>query len=767
MEVIAEPSGTSTYDQASALLASKFVIPAAPPFMVTRPGLLDRVSEGVQGPVTLITGLAGSGKTQLLASWARSRAGNRPVAWITLEQGDEQVSTFWTYVAEGLRRAGVQVPSMTDGAVTRAVLGRLAAAVAEHPTEIVLILDGASQLPGREWASGLEFLLSHVDRLRVVLTGRWDPPLPLYRYRLAGELHELRTADLAFTPAEAATLMRLHGVDLGPAEMSALLEHTEGWAAGIRLCACALQGSADASRLVKTISGDESTIAEYFIGEVLRLQAPPVRRFLLETSVLDTFTPELAAAVTERPDAARLLTTLTRENAFIQPVGAGTDVYRYHRLFAELLRAQLAWTEPEEVTVLHQRAAAWLAEHGHLAEAVGHAVQAGDWNGAATMVIEDYALGVLVMEGGGGRLGALFAALPGHLEEPEAVMVRAAIAYGDGDHTRAAEQFTYASKLLSMSGSACGDGLTVSCFLMRLLLLADGADPEQVAHLAPVARTFLSVAPAERLARHPELRMLLLAAEGMARSGSGDIDEAATVLAEAAAITAPGAEPVRISCLENLALVEAHRGRLTRAEASARQAIELATRRGLGKDRWPAAAEVALAWVALERYDIETADRKLRAAQHLCAGGATGPGPAAYALVRARRLQTRGELRQASNVLAAARENAGAPRWLSREITMNLSRLLIAGGRVDEAGGLLAGYADSPAADVAVARAALLLAQGQSAAAHEVARTVADAAGVPAPVALDAWLLLAMLADGKDDTVGAREALRRALRVAG
>ncbi|WP_307798120.1 LuxR C-terminal-related transcriptional regulator [Actinoplanes flavus] len=768
IELIVDPPRTYGSDQASALLASKFVVPAAPPFMVARPGLLDRVTEGVAGPVTLVTGVAGSGKTQLLAAWARTRAGDRPVAWITLEEGDEQASTFWTYVAEGLRRAGVQVPSIADGAVTRAVLGRLAAAVTDHPTDIVLILDGASQLPGPEWASGLEFLLSHVDNLRVVLTGRWDPPLPLYRYRLAGELHELRTADLAFTPAEATTLLRLHGVDLGADDTAVLLEHTEGWAAGIRLCACAMQGTTDPGRLVQTISGDESTIAEYFIGEVLRIQPPQVRRFLLETSVLDAFTPDLAGAVTGRPDAARLLATLTRENAFIQPVGAGAEVYRYHRLFAELLRAQLAWTEPEEVAVLHQRAAAWLVAHGQLAEAVGHAVQAGDWTGAATMVIEDFALGALIIEGSGGRLGALFAGLPAHLDEPETVMIRAAMAHGDGDHARAAEQFTHANKLLSVRATESGDGLTASCFLMRLLLLADGADPEQVAQLAPAARSFLSVAPAERLARHPELRMLLLAAEGLARSGSGDVDEAATVLAEAAAVTAPGAEPVRISSLENLALIEAHRGRLARAEASARQAIELATRRGLGKDRWPAAAEVALAWVALERYDIETADRRLRAAQHLCANGTTGPGPAAYALVRARRLQTRGELRQASNVLAAAREGvSGTPRWLTRELTMNLSRLLIAGGRVNEAGVLLDGYADSPAADVAVTRAALLLAQGQAGPAHEVARTVADAAGVPAPVALDAWLLLAMLADGQDDTVGAREALRRALRVAG
>jgi LuxR family maltose regulon positive regulatory protein len=752
-------------DSDSSLFTSKFAIPAAPPFMVSRPALLDRVTAGVQTPVTLITGVAGSGKTQLLASWARARAVDWPVAWLTLEQGDEQLPTFWSYVAEGLRRAGVEVPPVGGGVFTRAVLGRLAAALEQHPTPVVLILDGASQLPGGEWATGLEFLISHVDRLRVVLTGRWDPPLPIYRYRLAGQLHELRTADLAFTATEVARLMRLHGVELSDPELATVLEHTEGWAAGIRLCACALQGSADVTRLVGSISGDESTIADYFVGEVLRKQSPETRRFLLETSVLETFSPELAAAVTTRAGAPRILVELTRENAFVQPVGAGTGMYRYHRLFAELLRAQLAWTEPDEVARLHQRAATWLAAHGHLAEAVGHAAEAGDWAGAATMVIEDHALGVLVLEGSAGRIGTFLSRMPEHLEAPEAIMVRAAVAYGDGDHRRAAEQFTWASKLLGVRGGTCDDGLTIAGFLMRMLLLARSAEPERVTELAPVVQTLLDVAPADRLARHPELRLLLRAAEGAARSSSGAVDEAAVVLADAAAIAPSGAETVRISCLEHLALLEAYRGRLGRAETAARQALELAAACGLsGGHRW-VAAEVALAWVALERYDIETADRRLRAAQPHCGSG--GLAATAFALVRARRLQTRGELRQATNVLSAIAENSdGAPRWLTREIGLSRIRLLIAAGRPDDAAELLAGYGETGGPDVAVTRAALLLARGETATAHETARAVVDATGVPAPVALDGWLLLAMLSAGRADVPGARESLRRALQVA-
>jgi LuxR family transcriptional regulator, maltose regulon positive regulatory protein len=181
-------------DAPASVLTSKFAVPSPPPFMVDRPALTARLTEGVQnGPLTLVTGVAGSGKTQLLASWVRSGAVRWPTVWITVEPGDEQSTTFWTYLVEGLRRVGVpvpaQVPAAPGVAASRPFLARLAAALGECPTPVVVVLDGASQLPGRDWAAGLEFLQSHASDLRLVLSGRWDPPLPLYRFRLAGQLH--------------------------------------------------------------------------------------------------------------------------------------------------------------------------------------------------------------------------------------------------------------------------------------------------------------------------------------------------------------------------------------------------------------------------------------------------------------------------------------------------------------------------------------------------------------------------------------------------
>jgi len=200
--------------------------------------------------------------------------------------------------------------------------------------------------------------------LRLVMVSRWDPPLPLHRYRLAGRLEEVRSEDLAFTADETAELLTLHRVPLSRDGMTQLMQHTEGWAAGLRLFAMALEDSGDAETLVATITGNEATIAEYFVDEVLRIQPGHVRRFLLETSILDIFTPELAEAVTGRSDARWLLAGLCRQNAFVQPAGDGLGAYRCHRLFAELLQAQLSREAHDRIPELHRRGATRVAAAG-------------------------------------------------------------------------------------------------------------------------------------------------------------------------------------------------------------------------------------------------------------------------------------------------------------------------------------------------------------------------------------------------------------------
>ena len=247
------------------LLEFKFAVPAPPRFVVSRPRLWNQLS---------VTGPAGSGKTELVASWIRAGSLTDTVVWVNLEDGDGTPAVFWTYVVEGLRRAGLplfrggqQVPA---GEVDRTFLVRLAAELASQAQPVVLVLDGVSNLIDQRWADDLDFLLRHAgQRLRLVFIGRWEPPLPLYRYRLVGRLGEVRGEDLAFTPDETADLLAVHGVELSERALAGLVRHTEGWAAGSRLVAMALAGHGDTDHAVAAISGDREDIAGYFDGEVL------------------------------------------------------------------------------------------------------------------------------------------------------------------------------------------------------------------------------------------------------------------------------------------------------------------------------------------------------------------------------------------------------------------------------------------------------------------------------------------------------------------
>ncbi|MEU4215853.1 helix-turn-helix transcriptional regulator, partial [Actinoplanes sp. NPDC026623] len=435
------------------LLASKFAVPKTPPFTVERERLLSRLSRAVANPMTVVTGPPGCGKTQLVASWVSSGGAPGPVIWIALEEGDDEPGVFWSYLVEGFHRSGIALsPAIEEaarrGTIGRSLLARLAADLAAQHSAVVLVLDSVSVLAGRRLGDDLDALLRHADQhLRVVLVGRWDPPLPLYRYRLAGTLSEIRGDELAFTATETAALLAGHGVHLPDWALRSLVERTEGWAAGIRLFAMAMERSGDAEDLVITIAGDDANIAEYFLGEVLSAQPPEIRDFVLRTSVVDDFTPDLADVLTGRHDARQILAALERANAFVQPVAERSTVHRYHRLFAELLRAQLTYEEPDQVPQLHRRAAAWFVAHGRAAEAIRHAVAAGDWEHACALVVQDLGIGRLVAGGDADRLGKLFREMPAELDGPAAALVTAAQRLAAADPDEAEQHLERAAGL--------------------------------------------------------------------------------------------------------------------------------------------------------------------------------------------------------------------------------------------------------------------------------------------------------------------------------
>ena len=413
----AAPAGVAASEQ-DVLLATKLHVPGPRPGFVARP----RLAGALAGGLVLVCAPAGFGKTALLADWLRS--GGRPVAWLSLDAGDNDPVRFWRHVVAALDRArpgtGERVapllgppPSSFEGLVT-ALINELAAQSGENA--IVLVLDDYHLISARQVHASLAFLLEHLPPgLHLVLASRSDPPLPLARLRARGQLAELRTDDLRFTAEEAAALLRESaGAALPGTAVAALVARTEGWAAGLQLAALSLRGRSDIAGFVAAFSGSHRYILDYLTGEVLDGLAEQVREFLLETSVLERLSGGLCDAVTGRDDGQAMLERVEQAGLFLMPLDEVRGWWRYHRLFADLLRARLQQQRPGRVAVLHRAAAAWYEEHGLADDAVGHALAAGDTAWAARL-IEQHFDATLYLRSEGATAQRWLAALPAEL----------------------------------------------------------------------------------------------------------------------------------------------------------------------------------------------------------------------------------------------------------------------------------------------------------------------------------------------------------------
>ena len=266
-----------------------------------------------------------------------------------------------------------------------------------------------------------------------MLLSREDPLLPLHRYRLAGTLTELRMADLGFTRDEARAMLAGLGVDLSESAMDAMIGRTQGWAAGLRMAAMSLAHHADREEAARKLAGDTGTVAEYLLAEVLDTQPAGVRQLLLETSVVDVLRPGLATALAG-PHADRALSFLVHGNAFLEELPEGVGCYRYHDLFRQLLRAQLAYESPERWVELHKVAAAWFAGHGLVDEAARHAAVVEEWDLAARYVVDDLSV-VSVLTGRPSEgLHEVLTQLPRSADGTAVQVVTAARALASGDH---------------------------------------------------------------------------------------------------------------------------------------------------------------------------------------------------------------------------------------------------------------------------------------------------------------------------------------------
>ncbi|MDZ5662191.1 LuxR C-terminal-related transcriptional regulator [Nocardioides sp. S-58] len=361
---------------------------------VARQRLVDVFDEAARRPIVLVSAPAGYGKTTVAAQWLADSKGSRATAWVALDDGDNDPARLWTHVAVALDRAGCAVSAelatslaAPGGELVAGALPRLLGALSSAPDEVVILLDDFQCITNPACHDQVSFLVEHLPHhVHLVILTRVDPGLKLGRLRASGLLGEIRADALRFTEPEAASLLSVENVALRAEGVSELLATTEGWPAGLYLAALALARRPDADEQVHRFDGSHRSVADYFSEEVLSGHPEPVRRLILEISVLDRFCAALCDHVVETTGSAAVLRELERANLFLVPLDDEGRWFRFHHLFAAVVRSHLEVLHPERVPVLHRRAAEWFRLHHHVDEAVTHLLAAGDTGCAADLV---------------------------------------------------------------------------------------------------------------------------------------------------------------------------------------------------------------------------------------------------------------------------------------------------------------------------------------------------------------------------------------------
>lgn len=374
------------------VMATKVHMPGVRVGLTSRPRLADALGESRHAQVVLLSAPAGFGKTTLLSQWLSSAASDDLVAWLSLDPTDSDPEAFWSGILAALRAADRNGSLNLDAAcaeplIPDAVVPALVNALDVSSLRVWLVLDDYHLIEGAVVNDGVTALIEHAPQnVHIVLSTRIDPNMPLARWRARRQLLELRSADLRFSLAEADDYFSASGLELTPADVAVLEERTEGWAAALQLAALSLRGRIDASGFIARFAGDDRYVVDYLADEVLRGQSADVRDFLLRTSVLHRLTGPLCDAVTGASDGASMLTTLERANMFVIPLDDRREWFRYHHLFADVLRAFALAEIPDQVEMLHRRASRWFEQQGLLDEAIAHALAGRDFTAAGYLI---------------------------------------------------------------------------------------------------------------------------------------------------------------------------------------------------------------------------------------------------------------------------------------------------------------------------------------------------------------------------------------------
>ena len=783
-------------DRDAPLLATKLAIPPARPALVPRPRLIAALRAGLRARLTLVSAPAGFGKTTLLSAW-RSVApgGGIPVAWVSLDSGDNDPVRFWRYVAgaldslyPGAGEAARAILRSPEAPPIEVVLTALINGLAGLQEDAVLVLDDYHVVESTAIHDGLAFLIEHLPAaLHLVVAGRADPPLPLARWRARGQLLELRAQDLRFTLEEAAQFLdEVMGLELSAEHVAALEARTEGWIAGLQLAALSMRGRADLSGFVEAFTGSHRHIVDYLAGEVLQRQPDHVQSFLLQTSILERLAGPLCDALTGRDEGQAMLERLEQDNLFVVPLDDQRRWYRYHHLFGDFLRTRGERARPDQLPQLHRRAAAWHERHGLLDGAVRHALAGQDFERAADL-IERSAESMWMR--------AELTTLLGWLEAlPEAMRrSRPRLLLAHVWTSLLLHPFDSAAVELTLKDTEAAVGSIKSDPERDSTEMSDRREDiaELRGVLAAIRAAMTSMradAPGTVVLAHQALELLPRGSVywrtvtttnlGLAYTSAGDMAAASETLAEAIALAeSAGNVYTALSAKVWLARTMAVQGRLRSAAEVSRQGLDAVTRQGAGA--LPAAGylHLSLGQLLYEWSDLEAAERHAREGIERLGIHERGWGLVeAYALL-ARVRQAQDDAGGALDLLGRAEEAAratGLP-WALSLVAAYRARLgleqgdLAGAARWVESTGLSTDDEAGHQREIArMARARVFLAQGRPQEALQLLQRLAhtaEAAGRMARVVeMLALQSLALQAEGND--IAAVVALRRALSLA-
>jgi LuxR family maltose regulon positive regulatory protein len=679
---------------------ARFTAPPLPATHVRRGRLFDQLDIALRQPITLVVAPAGWGKSVLLSSWARSGRATGPIAWVGLDAADG--FRAWHDIVDSLTRVGVQIQA--DGAGQGGAPGR------SGPSPVV-ILDNFHQVADRAVLANVERLLQQGGaNVRVVMLTRSEPTLPLYRWRLTGQLAELRTEQLSFDHDETTELLNRHGLEVPRATVRKLLGVTEGWAAGLTLAARAMSWRREPDRVIDELGAGDRAFMDYLDREVLGRLPDGLRDVLMCTSVLEHVCPGLVEALTHRGDGARVLGELEQANAFVVYCGGAHSWYRYRRLMRRAMHAELRRWAPERIPALHTAASGWYARNGLPAEALRHALAAGDFDDA-TLLLDRHWPELLT---GVGQPSPI-ASIP---TPPEAVTdARLALAFavqrhdaGDVEGMRAflrrAEQTPTPDEQLSP--------------ILNAAHLAEAHASWDADRTLTAATRLLSSVRGAPPAVTDEVRAMALTATADAAYSVGQVESAETALREALPLAhRSGSGRGYVAALRQQAIIDLTRGRLGAAVHAAQLILGAVSRAGFTQVTEVTYARLILGDVSLARGRLDEATYHLD--QQVIGTGPPDPATLTMAATAEAQLhQLRGDARVGLDTLGAAWVDIGSgglPPLFTAAFTLMEAELRLSLGDIRGAGRLVAPPTRNTPFPVwtAVVRAKLHLANGEAA----------------------------------------------------